>query len=128
MRASGLIGYVYDFSFNYGAIAVDDTLDIQKYLTKKNGIVEKMLKKLFITVVPFFNLFLNTSSLECMSMINQECRARPKMIDTNANEPVFYPHSIKVINVVAAVIISIIPMLNCVFLILLKKLMSKYLI
>ena len=38
MRASGLIGYVYDFSFNYGAIAVDDILDIQKYLMKKNGI------------------------------------------------------------------------------------------
>ena len=29
-------------------------------------------------------------------MNNQECKARPKMIDTNANEPVFYPHSIKV--------------------------------
>ena len=55
-----------------------------------------MLEKLFTTVVTFFNLFLNTNSLECMPMINQECRARPKMIDTNANEPVFYPYSIKV--------------------------------
>ena len=25
MRTSGLIGYVYDFSVDYGAIAVDDT-------------------------------------------------------------------------------------------------------
>ena len=55
-----------------------------------------MLKKLFTTVVTFFNLFLNTNSLECMSMINQECKARPKIIDNNANEPVFYPYSIKV--------------------------------
>ena len=55
-----------------------------------------MLKKLFTTVVTFLNLFLNTNSLECMSMINQECRARPKLIDTNSNEPVFYPYSIKV--------------------------------
>ena len=39
MRASGLIGYVYDFSVDYGAIAVDDILDIHKYLMKKNGIV-----------------------------------------------------------------------------------------
>ena len=39
MRASGLIGYVYDFSVHYGAIAVDDMLDIHKYLMKKNGIV-----------------------------------------------------------------------------------------
>ena len=31
-------GYVYDFSVDYDAIAVDDMLDIHKYLMKKNGI------------------------------------------------------------------------------------------
>ena len=47
IRASGLIGYVYDFSVDYGAIAVDDILDIHKYLMKKNGIVRclDLLKK-----------------------------------------------------------------------------------
>ena len=35
MRASELIGYVYDFSVDYGAIAVDDILDMHKYLMKK---------------------------------------------------------------------------------------------
>ena len=55
-----------------------------------------MLRKLFTTVVTFFNLFLNTSSLECMSMINQKCMPRPKIIDVNTNDPVFYPYSIKV--------------------------------
>ena len=39
MRASGLIRYVYDFSVDYGAIAVDHILDIRKYLMKKNSIV-----------------------------------------------------------------------------------------
>ena len=39
MRASGLIGYVYDFSVDYWAIAVDYILDIHKYLMKNNGIV-----------------------------------------------------------------------------------------
>ena len=39
MRTSGLIGYVYDFSVDYGAIAVDNILNIHKYLMKKNGIV-----------------------------------------------------------------------------------------
>ena len=39
MRASGLIGYIDDFSIDYGAIAVDDILDTHKYLMKKNGIV-----------------------------------------------------------------------------------------
>ena len=39
MRASGLIGYVYDFSIDFGAIAADDILDIYKFLMEKNGIV-----------------------------------------------------------------------------------------
>ena len=29
-------------------------------------------------------------------MNNQECKARPKIINVNNNEPVFYPYSIKV--------------------------------
>ena len=55
-----------------------------------------MLRKLVTTVVTFFNLFLSANPLECISMNNQECRARLKMIDTNANESLFYPYSIKV--------------------------------
>ena len=38
MKKTGLNGYVYDFSVDYDAIAVDDILDIHKYLMKKNGI------------------------------------------------------------------------------------------
>ena len=33
-------GYVYDFSTDYDYIHVSDTLDIHKYLMKKNGIVQ----------------------------------------------------------------------------------------
>ena len=36
------------------------------------------------------------NSLECISMSNQKCKARLKIIDVNNNEPVFYPYSIKV--------------------------------
>ena len=32
MKKTGGNGYVYDFSVDYDAIAVDDILDIQKYL------------------------------------------------------------------------------------------------
>ena len=39
MRASRLIGYVYDFSVDYGAIANDKILGIHKYLMEKNNIV-----------------------------------------------------------------------------------------
>ena len=35
MKRSGLHGYVYDFSVDYEAVAVDDIVDIHKYLMKK---------------------------------------------------------------------------------------------
>ena len=35
MKKTGLNGYVHDFSADYDAIAVDDILDIHKYLMKK---------------------------------------------------------------------------------------------
>ena len=34
-----LNGYVYDFSVDYDAIAVDSILDIHKYLIEKNNII-----------------------------------------------------------------------------------------
>ena len=39
MKKTGFTGYVYDFSVDYDAIAVDDIKDIHKYLMGKNGIV-----------------------------------------------------------------------------------------
>ena len=39
MKKTRLTGYVYDFSADYNAIAVDDIKDIHKYLMKKNDIV-----------------------------------------------------------------------------------------
>ena len=38
MKKTGLYGYVYDFSIDYDAIAVDEILDIHKYLMEKNKI------------------------------------------------------------------------------------------
>ena len=39
MKRTGFNGYVYDFSLDYDAIAVDDILDIHKYLMKKNNMI-----------------------------------------------------------------------------------------
>ena len=39
MKKTGFNGYIYDFSVDYNSIAVDDILDIHKYLMKKNEIV-----------------------------------------------------------------------------------------
>ena len=50
----------------------------------------RFIKKAFAVITTFFNLsYIN--SLECVSMNNQECKARTKIIDVNNNEPVFYP-------------------------------------
>ena len=38
MKKMGLNRFIYDFSVNYDVIAVDDILDIHKYLMKKHGI------------------------------------------------------------------------------------------
>ena len=42
MKKTELNGYVYDFSVDYDAIAVDDILDIHKYLMEKNGIIQNV--------------------------------------------------------------------------------------
>ena len=38
MKKTGFYGYVYDFSIDYDAIAVNDVLDIHKHLMKKHDI------------------------------------------------------------------------------------------
>ena len=55
----------------------------------------RLIKKAFAVIATFFNLSY-VNFLKCISMNNQECKARPKIIDVNDNEPVFYPYSIKV--------------------------------
>ena len=35
-------------------------------------------------------------ALDCFSMNNQKCKVRPKIVDINSNNPMFYPFSIKV--------------------------------
>ena len=62
----GLIGYVYDFSVDYDAIAVENILNIQKYLMKKNNMIYKclgLLKKCFYRINNFIKRkFVNSNS------------------------------------------------------------------
>ena len=56
----GSTRYVYDFSVDYNAIAVDDILDIQKYLMKKNE-----MNKIFGFIKKhFFIVFLDSTKLK----------------------------------------------------------------
>ena len=63
---------------------------------------------------------MSVNPLKCISMNNDECKVRPKIVNVNRNEPVFYPFSIKQVNAVVVVTISMTPIPNCVFLMLLK--------
>ena len=47
------------------------------------------IKKAFAVIAIFFNLSY-VNSLECVSMNNQECEAKTKVIDLSSNEPVFF--------------------------------------
>ena len=39
MKKTGLYGSIYEFSIDHKVVAVDDKLDVHKYLTKKHNIV-----------------------------------------------------------------------------------------
>ena len=55
------------------------------------------IKKAFFTglrILSSVNL-LAVTPLRCISMNNQECKARPQIVNVNSDEPVFYPFSIK---------------------------------
>ena len=44
------------------------------------------IKKCFFTAIPFFSYnVLNVNSLECVSMNNQECKTRTKIINIKYN-------------------------------------------
>ena len=120
MKRTGLTDYVYDFSVDYDAVAIYNIKDIHKHLMKKITVSMKMfrfVKKVFsigLTILPGFT---NMSSLSCISMSNQECKARPQVINVNSKNSIFYP-LLKQVNVVAIVIILMIRMQKFVFLML----------
>ena len=59
-------------------------------------------------------------------MNNQEYNVRLEIFNVNSDEPVFLPYSIKQVNVVEILIISMIYLQKSVCLMLLKMLISKY--
>ena len=53
------------------------------------------IKKIFCIGSLFLSSLVSTTSLNCISMKNQECKVRSEIINVNSNEPIFYPFSIK---------------------------------
>ena len=75
------------------------------------------VKKVFFVGLTILSSFTNASSLSCISMNNQECKARPEIINVTSNNAIFYL-VLKQVNVVAAVIIVMIHTQKFVFLML----------
>ena len=54
------------------------------------------VKKCFFTAMMFFGCNLSSvNPLKCISMNNQEYKARPEIVNVNNDEPVFFPFSVK---------------------------------
>ena len=51
-------------------------------------------KKVFVLGLTVLLNF--TNALECISSKIQECKVRPKIININSNNPIFYPFSVKI--------------------------------
>ena len=55
----------------------------------------RFVKKVFFIGLTILSDFTNVSSLSCISMNNQPCKARPEIINIISNNSIFYPFSIK---------------------------------
>ena len=55
----------------------------------------KFIKKVFFIGLTILSNFTNAIPLKRISMKNQDCKVRPKIININSNEPVFSRFSIK---------------------------------
>ena len=53
------------------------------------------IKKMFYIGSLFLSSLVSTTSINCISMKNQECKVRPEIVNVNSNEPIFYLFSIK---------------------------------
>ena len=56
----------------------------------------RFVKRVFVSTIMFFGCNLSSvNPLECVSINNQECKIRPKIVNVNSNKPVFFPFSIR---------------------------------
>ena len=56
----------------------------------------RFIKQIIISALIYFGNLSSVNPLKCISKKNQECRTRPKIVDINSSNPIFYPFSIKV--------------------------------
>ena len=52
------------------------------------------VKKVFVLGLTVLSSSI-TDALKCVSINNQECKVRPKIVDVSSNNPIFYPLVLK---------------------------------
>ena len=52
--------------------------------------ISGFVNKVFFAGLTILSSFTNVSSLSCISMNNEECKTRPRVINVNGDEPVFF--------------------------------------
>ena len=55
----------------------------------------RYVKQVFLTGLTILSSFTNASLLSCISMSQQECKARPEIVNVNSNNPIFYPFNVR---------------------------------
>ena len=72
--------------------------------------------------ISLFNI-IKTEALECVSVVNQKCMSRPKLLDINegVGEALFYPYNVQVNKCSGSRNTLDNPIANCEFLMLLKE-------
>ena len=53
------------------------------------------IKKVFVLGLTVLSSSI-TSALKCISLNNQACKGRTKIVDISSNNPIFYPFSVKI--------------------------------
>ena len=56
----------------------------------------RIIQQIFISALMYFSNLSNVNSFECVSTKNQKCKVRPKIVDINSNNPIFYHFSVKI--------------------------------
>ena len=98
---TGLYGNIYDFVVDYEQmLGVKAIYDMHRYLITKHNIslwlkIYKM--KIINLLISLFGI-IKTKALEYVSVINQKCMPRPKILDVNESidEALFYPYNVLV--------------------------------
>ena len=55
------------------------------------------IKKILVVTITFFNeITLSLTLPKCVSMNNQECKVKSKVININSNKHLFYRYSVKI--------------------------------